>query len=148
MSPIAVNSPPACDHNIAGDNGCDGVEALRAVVRQAEARKVTRRYEDRTAGRTDPQFEIPEPVERVRAAAGCDAATVLRPRRRVLNVPELPVSRPKPCHGVDAERGHRRYEDGGGQPSCETDAGTRFHRAYRNAKPRTRDAGIQRFSGM
>ena len=55
-----------------------------------------------------PQLQIPETVERVGAAAGRDAAAVLRPGRRVLDVPELAVSRREARDGPECRQSRRR----------------------------------------
>ena len=65
----------------------------------------------RAAGRAHAELEIAEAVERVGAAAGGDAAAVLRPGRRVLDVPELAVSGREPRDGVQPQR--QRRHDGG-----------------------------------
>ena len=78
-------------------------EALGAAgshAGQTEAGEVVIADEQRPIRPPHLQFQIPKAVERIRASAGGDAAAVLRPRRGVLNVPELTVAGADTRHGV------------------------------------------------
>ena len=88
----------------------DRVEPTGAVECEAEAAQVLIAHHDAPVRASDLQLEIAEPVERIRPAAGGDAAAVLRPRRRVLNVPELAVARRNARDRVDAAS--NRYRGG------------------------------------
>ena len=79
-------------HHAAVQHRRDAVEALGPVVRQAEAAEILIGDRGRERPRrTHLQFQVPEAVERIRAPARGNAPAVLRPRRRVLDVPELAV---------------------------------------------------------
>ena len=78
----------------------DGIEAFAAVERQAEAVQVLIAAEQRVVGPANLKFQIAEAVERIGAAAGGDAAAVLCPGGRVLDVPELSVGRRQVCDSV------------------------------------------------
>ena len=69
----------------------DGIEAFAAVERQAESVQVLIAGEQRVVGPANLKFQVAEAVERIGAAAGGDAAAVLRPGGCVLDVPKLPV---------------------------------------------------------
>ena len=88
------------------------IEPFAAVMREPEASHVLVAREHRAAGHADLNLEIAKAVERIRAAARRDAAAVLRPRRRVLNIPVLAVGRRKPRRRAHGRRGHRRQENG------------------------------------
>ena len=110
------------DDHVAMKHGRDRIEAVAAVVGQAEAGEVLVRHERHAIARADADLEIAEAVERIGAAAGRDAAAVLRPRRRVLYVPELAVGRRKARDGGSphAQCGHDR--NGAKPPERETAA--------------------------
>ena len=118
----------ARDQDVAVQHRRDGIEALAAVVREAEAREVLRRNEYRSSRGAHAELEIAEAVERIRPAAGRDAAAVLRPGRRVLDVPELAV-------------GGRQARDRSGTPRQQRDDG-------RGAEHRRRDPGGAQAHGV
>jgi hypothetical protein len=83
----------ARDDDAVVEDGREAVHALGPVVGEAEPLQITVVHGRWRTGARDLQLEIPEAVERVRAAAGGDAAAVLRPGGGVLDVPELAVRR-------------------------------------------------------
>ena len=93
---------PARHDDRARQDGRDRIEALALIVREAEAAQVFVGDDRRAAGRPDPHFQVAEAVERVGATAGGDAAAVLRPGRRVLDVPELSVERRESCQRLES----------------------------------------------
>src|SRR5439155_20648631 len=99
----------AIDDNAVRHDGRQRVESLAAVVREAEAVEVLIGRERRAARALYVKLQIAEPVERVGAAAGRDASAVLRPERRVLNVPVLAVG--------GRQSGDREQSDG--KEGCE-----------------------------
>ena len=101
------------DDDVAAHDGCDGVEPSGAVRGETEPREVLIPHEQRPIGALHLQLEVPESVERIGAAARRDPAAVLRPRRGVLNVPELAVSRADPRDRDDPSRQQRNCDGDG-----------------------------------
>ncbi len=108
---VVRREDPARYHDRAGEDRRDRIEALALVVREPEAAQVFV-GDDRGAARCPyPHFQVAEAVEGIGAAAGGDAAAVLRPGRRVLDVPELSVERRQSRQCVDAQGGQRQRPD-------------------------------------
>ncbi len=84
-------------------------------------------------GTADLHLEIAESVEGVCAAAGCDAAAVLRPWARILDVPELSVSRGHAGDGAQVCNARRRDERGNDQAFQESHRVTILRRMNRAA---------------
>ncbi len=78
---------------------------------EAEAGQVLVWHQQDPAAGTDADLQVAKSIERIRASARGDATAVLRPRRCVLNVPELPVGGGEARHGVEA-KGHQRHGPG------------------------------------
>ena len=106
--------PPGNDDALVPGGG-GRVEVAGAIVVQAEAMQILIGDHQRVVRAPHLELEIAKAIERVGAPAGGNAAAVLRPRRGVLEVPELAVARRHARNGDDADGTHRRADGRKGQ---------------------------------
>jgi hypothetical protein len=90
----------AVDDHARDEHRRDGIETPVAIVMQPEPAQVVITREQLVISPPDLHLEVAKAVERIGAAAGGNAAAVLRPRARVLDVPELSVGRRHARHRV------------------------------------------------